>query len=138
MRNRFLVYQALLALYGAIGLAINTTALARPQDPLSLALLAVALVIDLAAIYAALRLPRRARRQLDVIVFGIIAILLINTAVAAWRGGAPFYYIVYGIYAFSGTLVWWAVLTGIHNRGDAMLAEAEREPGGPTDEGAPD
>lgn len=106
-----------LGLYGAIGLVINAQALAGGRGPVDVAMLVAALALDAAALYAAVRFDRLAEHTplwLERLVGAIMAYLAFNAIVnVAWRGGAPFYYLLASIYVLVGVVFWRAVLARI-------------------------
>lgn len=116
MRVTSVLPRILLGLYGAIGLAINIQALASGRGPADVAMLGVALVLDVAALYAAVAFDRLVARTpvlLERLVQAIMAYMALNAGVAGWRGGAPFYYLVAAVYVLVGVTVWRAVLARI-------------------------
>ena len=123
-----------LGLYGTIGLVINAQALASGRGPIDIALIALALALDVAAIFATVRfgwLIDRARVWLERLVQAIMAYMVLNAGIAAWRGGAPFYYLVATVYVLVGIIVWRTMLARI--RAVAATPSDERSDTPPTD-----
>lgn len=131
---RSLLPRVALGVYGAIGLLINAQALAGGRGPVDVAMLVAALALDVAALYATVRfglIVERAPVWLERLVGAIMAFMALNAAVAGWRGGAPFYYLLASIYVLVGVVFWRAVLARI--RAVAAPPSDERSDAPPTD-----
>lgn len=133
MLRKLTAPQVLLAAYGSAGLFINAQALVRGRVALDTALLVTALLLDVAALYAAGRfhhLIEHGLVWLVRLVYAIAALLVVNAAVAMWRGHTPFYLLSGGLYIVCGLLVWFAALTSIRNMAAASAGHGEGAPDG--------